>query len=1818
MGSRKSKTAGAYDKSVLWKAALYLTIPLVAVGVILYLRTPPAKREKPKHEVGKNEVARNSIGSPERRVKRAVAQIHRTRKPPAEPPGPVKHSVTEISPPNSSKVIEALQKGRRFFESRQVRGYPFMQLMRSIAPQLPELKVSADPRRIEWNVVPINQSGVRFDAYRFRSPLKGVADMYWTFVSPDTVGTWQISLAVMPFKDFQTMNNLRVPGVRLPKTNKAVFQEHTWARLRPNVDYVLWFARPRDDQTDYHIAIRVVPRGTTAPTHSAAEIARVIGLETPVPRGLLPFQWFRRDRRSICCSGDGRSLAACETDGTIEITGKVTATLKVPKVPVSELQFSRGSELLTVTSRIGKTVSIWNVKTGKPIATFQGRNDRINGSAVSPDATLLVAFDGKGNAPLERSGDLVFWDVAGQKELARIAVPKATIDVIRFLPDGRTIVCGGGTVTAQDGRALRTSGFVSFWDVSQRKQTASITRGRWIDSLDVSPDGTQFLTGSPQGTVRIWDVKTREVVNQVPTKSGVTSVCWSPDGKLVAFCEVGGTTRFYVPAVDMMMGSYLKLQDVAVSTCTSKSNNRMMVSCMSVRNAVDLKPYVQLAESLPKRYPHLGKSRVNSIGMRMVPLQGGRYAMGAPATGNRVGNDERPQHFVHLSKSYYIAQREVTVGQFRRFVAATGYKTEAEKANDNKQTWKSPGFAQNDSHPVVCVSWNDATEFCRWLGKQDGRKYRLPREAEWEFGCRAGETTQFPGGRDATTLQLQANVLDFSAKWNQQTAEWDDDYPATSPAGAFLGNTFGIRGMLGNVSEWCSDWYSPDFYAKAGPNDIDGPPKGTMKSIRGGSFDSLPAECRFTIRKSLPPAQWKDDVGFRVAYDMTPEDESGFLPADPVARAALLRKRGEFARAAAIYTKLVAGSENKSGANDESTLRLVRLLAECYRLNGEFDRAISLYKRCFDVTEPAIPKDAKQVARDLAELAKTYLHHGEFRTAEALLKKALESRTSRFGAEHVAVADVHFALGRLYRFLMNRGAAKTHFDRCLAIRTKKLETFHIDVGEAYIESALAHAWVHQYDKALPLAAKALQIFTLLFPKAHPRRAEVYIRAGGIYVLTGDNARGLQMFNGGLALLRRSPDYDLPSAIVVLRRYGSAYSNGKSFQYAEEFLVRAREIAERVLGPHDPEMIELLYELARCYQGAGKFDQAESCCKLALQRAERLFGQDHPGVSEYHMQLGKLYHRMKRHDDAVAAFGRSLELTKRFPPGTRQDRYMSLFRLGVTQAAQKRWNEAIDTFDQGVRDIHSVITGVLPGLPLAYRYSFAKTPANYINQPITIAVMNRKQQALVDRSAEWVINMKGLVNDVMAEEALTTRDAKDPGTAKLAKELTDLRNQMASYAIRDSQWGTEQAERFKAARLWQRERDLAAELGKKLHRRLAAQKWVSLDDVRRKIPKGSVAIEIFRFKSFNPQTGYSYSSSIRYAAWIIPPSREGNVQIVELGYESQIKKLVTQWRQAIQEAPALIARDGEKAATDEVRKAAAALSKLLLKPLKPLVANYGRWIISPDELLWLVPWGALDDDGSYLVENRQLSTLISSRVLVEPKSTVKPGQSVVVANPDYNLGLPGGGFGRFATLPGTAKEATAIVPDLTKLTGTKPRVLLDKQALERDVRALKNPRILVLSTHGYFERWNRYGHPLLQSGLALAGANGIGLSDKTSNNEGILTGLEALSIDLRGTELVVLSACESGLGQIEQSEGVAGLRQAFRLAGARSVVATLWQIPDQETAELMSHFFTALAGGASKTVALQQAQVAMIKKRTTKNKAAHPVYWAAFVITGHAD
>ncbi len=188
-----------------------------------------------------------------------------------------------------------------------------------------------------------------------------------------------------------------------------------------------------------------------------------------------------------------------------------------------------------------------------------------------------------------------------------------------------------------------------------------------------------------------------------------------------------------------------------------------------------------------------------------------------------------------------------------------GWNEAAEKfEQDAKYTWRNPGFAQTDEHPVVNVSWNDAVAFCEWLSKQEGKRYRLPTEAEWEYACRAGSTTRFSNGDDPERPGDVGNVADGTAKakypkWNG-TITARDGYVYTAPVGTFRPNGFGLYDMHGNVWEWCSDWYDQSYYANSPVEDPQGPATGSDRVVRGGGWFGSPVTCRSAIRPGFNPS----------------------------------------------------------------------------------------------------------------------------------------------------------------------------------------------------------------------------------------------------------------------------------------------------------------------------------------------------------------------------------------------------------------------------------------------------------------------------------------------------------------------------------------------------------------------------------------------------------------------------------------------------------------------------------------------------------------------------------------------------------------------------------------------------------------------------------------------------------------------------------------------------------------------------------------------------------------------------------------------------
>jgi CHAT domain-containing protein len=414
--------------------------------------------------------------------------------------------------------------------------------------------------------------------------------------------------------------------------------------------------------------------------------------------------------------------------------------------------------------------------------------------------------------------------------------------------------------------------------------------------------------------------------------------------------------------------------------------------------------------------------------------------------------------------------------------------------------------------------------------------------------------------------------------------------------------------------------------------------------------------------------------------------------------------------------------------------------------------------------------------------------------------------------------------------------------------------------------------------------------------------------------------------------------------------------------------------------------------------------------------------------------------------------------------------------------------------------------------------------------------------------------------------------------------------------------------------------------------------VTLETVQAAMPEDAALLEFAIFRPFDPKVSVNAEAygPPHYAAYVVRKNEAPRG--VDLGPGATIDKAVDALRQALR----------DRTRTD-VKEHARSVYELVMRPLRTAHGDVSRLLVSPDGALNLVPFEALvDEHGQYLIEHVSIGYVSSGRDLLRLQvPRVHRGPPVVVADPQYGEPAPptAGPARRtqrspraqyrsvttaadpavlyFAPLANTAEEARAIkrlFPDAVLLTGQRA----NKAAFTR----LNAPRLLHIASHGYFlhdaarggattaataagRRTKDAGatieNPLLRSGIALAGANlGHGV-----RGDGILTALEASGLNLWGTKLVTLSACDTGVGEVRNGEGVYGLRRAFLLAGTETLVMSLWPVSDYIARETMVTYYTGLRAGLGRSEALRQAKLAMLKRKVRQ----HPFYWASFIQSG---
>ena len=269
---------------------------------------------------------------------------------------------------------------------------------------------------------------------------------------------------------------------------------------------------------------------------------------------------------------------------------------------------------------------------------------------------------------------------------------------------------------------------------------------------------------------------------------------------------------------------------------------------------------------------------MNRLNMKFVSIPAGEFLMGSPPS-EPLRFDNETAHRVRITHPFSMSVTHVTVAQFAAFVHDSGYVTAAEKegwaygawnSTTNQwdkldgASWRNPGFPQTPDHPVVDVNWNDAMAFCRWLSQKEGKTYRLPTEAQWEYACRAGSQSAYIWGDDPDAGAGFANCLDQTAK-DRFTLfppfNWSDGFVYTSPVASFKPNAWGLYDMLGNTLQWCSDFFG-DYPAHA----VSDPrlASGEQRNLRGGAFIYGPKHSRCAFRGRNNPDFRNFYIGFRV------------------------------------------------------------------------------------------------------------------------------------------------------------------------------------------------------------------------------------------------------------------------------------------------------------------------------------------------------------------------------------------------------------------------------------------------------------------------------------------------------------------------------------------------------------------------------------------------------------------------------------------------------------------------------------------------------------------------------------------------------------------------------------------------------------------------------------------------------------------------------------------------------------------------------------------------------------------------------------------
>ncbi|NMG60685.1 CHAT domain-containing protein [Geitlerinema sp. P-1104] len=714
---------------------------------------------------------------------------------------------------------------------------------------------------------------------------------------------------------------------------------------------------------------------------------------------------------------------------------------------------------------------------------------------------------------------------------------------------------------------------------------------------------------------------------------------------------------------------------------------------------------------------------------------------------------------------------------------------------------------------------------------------------------------------------------------------------------------------------------------------------------------------------------------------------------------------------------------------------------------------------------------------------------------------------------------------------------------------------------------------------------------------------------------------------------------LEEAYHLNQRVLQLFEEGR-YQEAMPLAQRGLEILKNALGESHPSVAASLNNLAELYRAQGNYHAAEPLFLSSLEISETALGESHPDVATSLNNLALLYRAQGNYDAAEPLYLRSLEIRETALGESHPDVAQSLNNFAVLYQAQGDTSQSLSFLQRGLEIEETNLAQNLAIGSEARKQAYVATLTGRTHQTLSLHLQDALDHPGAARLAlTTVLRRKGRILDAVTETQLLLRDNLSPELTPLLDEYTNAQTQLATRLYAGLGDQDPDIYRSEIDALRQRVEQLENDLSRRSAEFRVATEPVEIDAVQALIPADAALVELVQYFPFD-FTSNNWESP-RYAAYILHAS--GDPQAVDLGDAETIDNAAFAFLNATQ------VPNSEQ----RVQTTGRQLDELLMAPIRPLLGNATHLLLSPDGQLNLIPFAALvDEENRYLVESYQLTHLTTGRDLLRlqnPRPSRQP--PVLFANPNYDdadtsavMQVAQATRGesqrsmeiedlQFGELPGTQREVEAIAPLLDN-----PIVLTEAEATENALKQVQAPSILHLATHGFFlqdvefvppaagtrgdielvtaggsgslaappsDRPRSRENPLLRSGLAFAGFN----SRDSEGEDGVLTALEAVGLDLRGTRLVVMSACETGVGDVANGEGVYGLRRAFVMAGAESQLMSLWKVADEETADLMGDYYQRLLAGEGRSEALREVQLDWL------SRGAHPYYWASFLFSG---